>query len=53
MHKLFGEFQKISAKPTAGEASFGLGLAIVKRLLLLMGDPSAQVTGILEALPLQ
>jgi len=31
--KLFGEFQKLSAKPTAGEASVGLGLAIVKKIV--------------------
>ncbi|MFN8394163.1 MAG: ATP-binding protein [Bacteroidia bacterium] len=30
--KLFGKFQKLSAKPTAGEHSSGLGLAIVKAL---------------------
>lgn len=29
--KLFGEFQKLSARPTAGEKSTGLGLAIVKK----------------------
>lgn len=32
MKKLFGKFQKLSAKPTAGEHSSGLGLAIVKAL---------------------
>jgi len=31
--KLFGAFQKLSAKPTAGEKSTGLGLAIVKRIV--------------------
>lgn len=30
---LFGEFQKLSARPTAGEKSIGLGLAIVKRII--------------------
>ncbi len=30
---LFGEFQKLSAKPTAGEKSTGLGLAIVKKII--------------------
>ena len=30
--KLFGKFQKLSARPTAGESSTGLGLAIVKAL---------------------
>ncbi len=29
--KLFGKFQKLSAKPTAGESSTGLGLSIVKK----------------------
>ena len=28
--KLFGKFQKLSARPTGGESSNGLGLAIVK-----------------------
>ena len=31
--KLFGEFQKLSARPTGGEASTGLGLSIVKKIL--------------------
>ncbi len=31
--KLFGEFQKLSAQPTAGEKSTGLGLAIVKKIV--------------------
>jgi two-component system sensor histidine kinase/response regulator len=30
--RLFGKFARLSAKPTAGEASIGLGLSIVKRL---------------------
>lgn len=34
--KLFGRFQKLSAKPTAGESSSGLGLSIVKELVELM-----------------
>ena len=29
--KLFNRFQKLSAKPTAGESSIGLGLSIVKK----------------------
>lgn len=29
-HKLFGKFQKLSARPTGGEPSTGLGLAIIK-----------------------
>lgn len=32
MTKLFGKFQQLSARPTAGESSTGLGLSIVKRL---------------------
>jgi len=31
--RLFGKFQKLSARPTAGEASTGLGLSIVKRFI--------------------
>ena len=31
--KLFGEFQKLTAKPTGGEKSTGLGLAIVKKII--------------------
>ena len=31
--KLFGEFQKLSARPTGGEKSTGLGLAIVKKIV--------------------
>ena len=31
--RLFGEFQKLSAQPTAGEKSTGLGLAIVKKIV--------------------
>lgn len=31
MNKLFGKFQKLSARPTAGETSNGLGLSIVKK----------------------
>lgn len=33
--KLFGRFQRLSAKPTGGESSTGLGLAIVKQLVEL------------------
>lgn len=37
--KVFGKFQKLSAKPTGGEPSTGLGLAIVKMLVdLLEGE---------------
>ena len=31
--KLFGAFQKLSARPTGGEKSTGLGLSIVKKIL--------------------
>ncbi|QPJ64381.1 MAG: hybrid sensor histidine kinase/response regulator [Candidatus Nitrohelix vancouverensis] len=31
--QLFGEFQKLSSRPTAGESSTGLGLAIVKKIV--------------------
>ncbi|MBF0452717.1 MAG: response regulator [Candidatus Magnetomorum sp.] len=31
--KLFGEFQRLSARPTGGEKSVGLGLAIVKKII--------------------
>jgi signal transduction histidine kinase len=35
--RLFGRFQRLSAKPTAGEASTGLGLSIVKRIIDMHG----------------
>jgi signal transduction histidine kinase/CheY-like chemotaxis protein len=35
--RLFGRFQRLSAKPTAGETSTGLGLSIVKRIVELHG----------------
>ena len=31
--RMFGEFQKLSARPTGGEVSTGLGLAIVKKII--------------------
>src|SRR5262245_8146228 len=37
MTRLFGRFQRLSAKPTAGESSTGLGLSIVKRIIELHG----------------
>lgn len=37
MKKLFGKFQRLSAKPTGGESSTGLGLSIVKHLIELHG----------------
>lgn len=33
MTRLFGRFQRLSAKPTGGESSTGLGLSIVKRII--------------------
>lgn len=33
MPRLFGKFQKLSARPTGGESSTGLGLSIVKELV--------------------
>ncbi len=35
--KLFGKFQRLSARPTGGEHSTGLGLSIVKQLVELHG----------------
>ncbi|MCZ8155242.1 MAG: HAMP domain-containing sensor histidine kinase [Leptospira sp.] len=35
--KLFGQFSKLSTKPTAGESSHGLGLYIAKKLTLMLG----------------
>ncbi|WP_424963998.1 ATP-binding protein [Ekhidna sp.] len=35
--KLFNRFQKLSAKPTAGESSTGLGLSIVKKYVQDLG----------------
>jgi signal transduction histidine kinase len=35
--RMFGRFQRLSAKPTAGENSTGLGLSIVKRIVDLHG----------------
>jgi signal transduction histidine kinase len=34
---MFKKYQKLSARPTAGEGSFGLGLSIVKKYTELMG----------------
>jgi signal transduction histidine kinase/ActR/RegA family two-component response regulator len=33
LSRLFGRFQRLSAKPTGGESSAGLGLSIVKRIV--------------------
>lgn len=35
LQKVFGKFQKLSARPTGGESSSGLGLHIVKRVVEL------------------
>jgi signal transduction histidine kinase len=35
--RLFGRFQRLSAKPTGGESSTGLGLSIVKRIVDMHG----------------
>ncbi|MBS1536429.1 MAG: hypothetical protein JST20_01615 [Bacteroidetes bacterium] len=35
--KMFGKFQRLTAKPTGGEHSTGLGLSIVKKLVEMMG----------------
>jgi signal transduction histidine kinase len=37
MARLFGRFQRLTAKPTGGESSTGLGLSIVKRIVELHG----------------
>jgi signal transduction histidine kinase len=41
MSRLFGRFQRLSAKPTGGESSTGLGLSIVKRIVDLHGGALA------------
>jgi signal transduction histidine kinase len=33
LSRLYGRFQRLSAKPTGGEGSTGLGLSIVKRIV--------------------
>jgi signal transduction histidine kinase len=44
--RLFGRFQRLSARPTGGEPSTGLGLSIVKRIVDLHdGVVSVQDTG--------
>jgi signal transduction histidine kinase len=55
--RLFGRFQRLSAKPTGGETSTGLGLSIVKRIVDLHGgtvtaEPSgASGTSFMIAIP--
>ena len=34
---VFGQFQRLSARPTAGEPSTGVGLSIVKQVIELHG----------------
>ena len=34
--KMFGKYQRLSARPTAGEDSMGIGLSLVKKLVSLM-----------------
>ena len=41
LNRLFGRFQRLSAKPTGGESSTGLGLSIVKRIVELHGGTIA------------
>jgi len=37
MQKLFGRFQRLSARPTQGESSSGLGLSLVKEIVEIHG----------------
>jgi signal transduction histidine kinase len=47
MSRLFGRFQRLSARPTGGESSTGLGLSIVKRIVELHGGTvGAQSAGL-------
>lgn len=39
--KIFGKFQRLSARPTGGETSSGLGLSIVKELVLALNGSIA------------
>jgi signal transduction histidine kinase len=43
--RLFGRFQRLSAKPTAGESSTGLGLSIVKRIIDMHGGEVTAASG--------
>ena len=54
--RLFGRFQRLSAKPTGGETSTGLGLSIVKRIVDLhdgsiTAEPGAVGTTFIIAIP--
>lgn len=42
--RLFGRYQRLSAKPTGGEGSTGLGLSIVKRIAELHGGRAEAVS---------
>ena len=37
LNRVFGEYARLSAQPTAGESSVGLGLSLVKRMAEAMG----------------
>lgn len=41
LDRVFGRFQRLSAKPTGGEGSTGLGLSIVKRIIDMHGGAIA------------
>src|SRR2546423_6056396 len=43
--RLFGRFQRLSAKPTAGDSSTGLGLSIVKRIIDMHGGQATADSG--------
>jgi signal transduction histidine kinase len=45
LSRLFGRFQRLSAKPTAGESSTGLGLSIAKRIVDLHGGDIEAASG--------